>query len=276
ANSRRAAAGMLLAFAGIKPPAGSHLMRFPMDYVVRKRLHEIGRQWLGDAAPPTLPGARHGLELVLARCAEEALKHISDRPRLDAALREGRDLLDNEISKTSPLRSWAVTYALITDEKSTAPREQQLLGAIHLLELNPDSGWLATKKDTLELMAKAPADATAGAASSQHEKQLRALLDLRLGAREAFAKSAAAWAEAEPNNPDALLCRFHSRIVSEDLDQAARARLLIEGVQVVQAAADRDAAEARLVKVLEQEQQRSRDPLKRANIQAVLANFQGR
>lgn len=100
------------------------------------------------------------------------------------------------------------------------------------------------------------------------------MLDLRLGSPAEFAVSAAAWAEADSNNPDALLCRFHSRVLFEDLDQAGRQRLAIEGVRVIQAAADRDAAQQRLVQILQEEKQRS-DSKKRRNIQAVLATFQG-
>jgi len=264
-NSRRAAAAMLLAFAGISPPVDSHLMRFPMDYKIRLRLHQVACQWM-DPVPPSGLDGRHGLERVLAQCASQGLQHISDRPSLDKALASGRALLDREIVDTSWLASWAFTYALMTDDKSTAAPAQQVLGAIHLLELSPDAAWLQTKKENLELVMKA------GANGSQHTKRLRALMDLRLGTPAEFAKSAKSWADADPNNPEALLCRFHSRVMSEDLDQASWQRLAIEGVQVIQAAADPDAAQERLVRVLQQEQRRS-DSQKRSNIQAVLATF---
>ncbi|MEE9126201.1 MAG: serine/threonine-protein kinase [Planctomycetota bacterium] len=276
-NSRRAAAEMLLAFAGVAPPTGSHLMRFPMDYPVRKRLHETGRQWLGDAALTARPGAGHGLEVVLARCAAQGLQHISDRPRLDKALKDGRDLLDNEIAKTSPLQSWAVTFALIADEQPTGSVAQQLLGAIHLLELNPDAAWLGTKKEALDLVTKALAvpgvNPGADAVRIQRAKQLQALLDQRLGTPEEFAKSAAAWAEAEPYNPDALLCAFHSQVSSQPLGQDSRKRLQIEGVVVIQAAADPDATRVRLMRVLREEIQKSVDQ-KQQNIKELLKSFE--
>ena len=127
---------------------------------------------------------------------------------------------------------------------------------------------LATKKKTLELVVKG--DAT----DSPLAKRLSALLDLRLGTPAEFATSARAWADADPNNPDALLCWFHSRVMSEDLERDSLSRLALEGVRVIQAAADQDAVQKRLVRVLQQERQRSGDSQKRSNIQAVLATFQ--
>lgn len=268
ANSRRAAGAMLLAFAGISPPAGAHLMRFPMDYKARKRLHEVAMQWL-DRVPVPVPGpgpvGRYGLEGALASGAQEGLKHISDRPRLDAALRAGRTLLREEIANTSPLASWAFTYALIAGEDSPADAGQQLPGAIHLLELDPDATWLRTKKEILEQVIQ-------GAGGSADGLRLRALLDQKLASPAEFAKSARGWAAAEPDSAEALLCRFHGRLVSGDLDDVSEQRMVIEAVQVVQAAADRSTTERRLVGVL-QEARRGADSKKLRNIQAVLATF---
>jgi len=141
-----------------------------------------------------------------------------------------------------------------------------VLGAIHLLELNPDAAWLQTKKQTLEQLLQG------NGGGSRRARQLRALLDLRLGSPQELAASAQAWAEADPNHPDALLCRFQSRVMIDDFTESSRLRVAIEGVQVVQASADQGAARERLRRVLAQETQRS-DPERQKRIQAVLATF---
>ncbi|MCA8956753.1 MAG: serine/threonine protein kinase [Planctomycetes bacterium] len=210
ALQRRVAGQLLLAFAGLCPPADCHLMHFSLEYSVRRQLTQRALEWLGNDAVRGEPDAPVGLERRLANLAATVLDDSGNAPVVAASFAAAREVLAKWVLPGSPLRGWAFAFHLLGDEAMSldgVDDEARVYGAAGLvrvvqLRMGIDRGetYLRGMHDKLGAVARASKSVAAVA--------LQASLQAWVGSFADAEPAVRAWLRVEPANPHASACMF--------------------------------------------------------------------
>ncbi len=252
-GGRKAVGALLIAYAHIDPPAGANMMSFPLEFGLRRRIHERGvEMWGGDEefrlARDGAPGL--GLEGRLRQHGREVRRVLGVADEIDRWLNDGRGIVEREVARTSPLRSWRLTYELFASpaevEFTDAPdaRDYQIRGLIEYLRLGPQPGALSELAPRIRLWLSTMT------AQSIEAAQLRALFAAVTTSSDAF-DLAGQWVRSDPEDPEAYLCRMRCQL-ARDVDEA-----VFDATMALQKAVDKPAVRSRVIEILREAEARN-------------------
>ena len=291
AVQKAATAQFLLAFAGICPPSGSHLMRFPMSYATRITLCMKAMEWLGDNVQKGVAGGYYGLEFQLAELAAKVLENAGDQPVRDAALQSARSLLIGSVENSSPLQSWQHTFDLLdTSETSPTTRRMdpavELCGAIHYVRLvqtrlsidQADAQLREFEPRVESLLDEAIGNGNFGVIREDSARSLAVELKARLYSWVADPKVAeeatAAWLKLDGRNPEATLCRFCTLVRAVPKSDSEWYEAFLAGTEAGRNSLDESGIRRRLVARIQSQKNRVESTGGKApQLEKLLGNF---
>lgn len=247
ARHRRAAAQLLIAFAGIGSPSTAHLMSFSLKYEMRRQLTVTALGWMGGDVAFQVEdnGGYKGLGLSLANEAIKILNESGKGVLVEKSKATAREIFSTMLEPGSELVSWRFTYQLLGGDRvpdGVLDEEQKRRGGIHFIKL-VQAVMPADEGDRLlhglsalirPLLGDPQRDTGAAAV------ELRARYESLTGQTKNAVAAVDAWLQLDETNPDAHLCAFCARVRQAPKTEQEMIDAMTPGSEALQLALDRN------------------------------------